>query len=76
MLDAAGCDVLRFLDTANHKAKDGNSGATHVNKYGCVVIETEDWIDGINNPQWGRDQIFGPDDGPVVNFATYQFGTF
>ncbi|KAI1791897.1 hypothetical protein LXA43DRAFT_888372 [Ganoderma leucocontextum] len=26
VLDAAGCDVLRFLDTANHKAKDGNSG--------------------------------------------------
>ena len=26
MLEAAECDVLRFLDTANHKAKDGNSG--------------------------------------------------
>ncbi|PIL24562.1 hypothetical protein GSI_12446 [Ganoderma sinense ZZ0214-1] len=26
VLDAAECDVLRFLDTANHKAQDGNSG--------------------------------------------------
>ncbi|KAM5541449.1 hypothetical protein V8D89_005003 [Ganoderma adspersum] len=26
VLEAAECDVLRFLDTANHKAKDGNSG--------------------------------------------------
>ena len=25
VLDAAGCDVLRFLDTANHKAKDGSA---------------------------------------------------
>ncbi|KAJ5888580.1 hypothetical protein N7495_008621 [Penicillium taxi] len=59
-------------------AQDGSSGATHVNKYGCIVIETEDWIDGINQPQWGRSdyQIFGPDDGPAFNWATYQFGTF
>ncbi|KAI1791533.1 hypothetical protein LXA43DRAFT_889104 [Ganoderma leucocontextum] len=26
VLDTAGCDALRFLDTANHKAKDGNAG--------------------------------------------------
>ncbi|KAI1786023.1 hypothetical protein LXA43DRAFT_1076771 [Ganoderma leucocontextum] len=26
VLDMAGCDALRFLDTANHKAKDGNAG--------------------------------------------------
>ncbi|RMY81446.1 hypothetical protein D0864_08302 [Hortaea werneckii] len=31
-------------------------------KYGCVVIEVEDWIDAINHPEWGRQgrQIFGP----------------
>ena len=28
MLKAAKCKKLRFLDTANHKAKDGNSGPT------------------------------------------------
>ncbi|KAJ5574097.1 uncharacterized protein N7459_008524 [Penicillium hispanicum] len=61
-----------------NKAQDGDSGAAYVNKYGCVVIETEDWIDGINQPQWGRRpyQIFGPEDGPTVNWATYQFGTY
>ncbi|CAG7917763.1 unnamed protein product [Penicillium olsonii] len=60
-----------------NKADGGDAGATHVNKYGCFVIETEDWIDGINQPQWGRTpyQIFGPEDGPAVNWATYQFGT-
>ncbi|KAL7936024.1 diphthamide biosynthesis protein 1 [Trichoderma chlorosporum] len=33
-------------------------------QYGCLVMEVEDWIDGINNPEWGRKQIWGPDDGP------------
>ena len=44
-------------------------------KYGCVVMEVEDWIDGINNPQWGRSkkQIFGPNDGPYVLEASYNF---
>lgn len=44
-------------------------------KYGCVVIEVEDWIDGINNPQWGRDsrQIFGPTDEAYSLQATYNF---
>lgn len=60
------------------KAQDGDPGAAYINKYGCIVVETEDWIDGINQPQWGRQpyQIFGPDDGPAINWATYQFGTF
>lgn len=45
------------------------------NKHGCVVIEVEDWIDGINNPEWGRleKQIFGPADDAYVLQATYNF---
>jgi hypothetical protein len=33
-----------------------------VEKYGCVVMEVEDWIDGINQPAWqrGLKQITGP----------------
>lgn len=60
-----------------NKADDGDAGAPYIEQYGCIVFETEDWIDGINNPQWGRRQyqIAGPDDGPIVNFATYQFDT-
>lgn len=42
-------------------------------KYGCLVMEVEDWIDGINNPEWGRKQIWGPDDGPYVVQASYRF---
>lgn len=61
-----------------NKKQDGSPGAEYVEKYGCVVIETEDWIDGINQPEWGRDayQIFGPADPPAMNWAVYQFSTF
>ncbi|KAI0395664.1 aldose-1-epimerase [Xylariaceae sp. FL0594] len=44
-------------------------------KYGCVVMEVEDWIGGINHPEWGREnkQIFGPGGDPYVLQASYVF---
>jgi aldose 1-epimerase len=53
-------------------------GTKFVNQYGCIVIETQDWIDGINHPEWGRNdwQIFSAETGPAVNYATYDFSTF
>lgn len=55
---------------------DGKGGAKFINKHGCIVIETEGWIDGINQPQWGQNssQIFTPQGFPAVNLATYRFG--
>lgn len=46
-----------------------------VQQYGCVVMEVEDWIDGINQPEWGRSekQIFGPDTDPYVLQASLKF---
>ncbi len=46
-----------------------------VEQYGCMVLEVEDWIDAINQPEWGRDslQIYGPADGPYTLEATYKF---
>ena len=46
-----------------------------VQKYGCLVMEVEDWIDGINQPEWQRDQrqIFGPGDAPYTLEAVYKF---
>lgn len=46
-----------------------------VPQYGCVVMEVEDWIDAINQPEWQRSErnIFGPGDGPYVLEATYNF---
>jgi aldose 1-epimerase len=55
----------------------GGAEKTFVNKYGCLVIETQQWIDGINNPQWGQSeyQIYTPESGPAVVWAEYEFGT-
>nr|OQO18097.1 hypothetical protein B0A51_16250 [Rachicladosporium sp. CCFEE 5018] len=46
-----------------------------VPQYGCVVMEVEDWVDAINQPEWQRSKrnIFGPGDGPYVLEATYNF---
>lgn len=54
------------------------NGAKFVNKYGCIAIEPQVWIDGINNPEWGVTdlEIFSPETGPAVNYATYDFSTF
>ncbi|EIT79440.1 putative mutarotase [Aspergillus flavus] len=62
---------------AKRNKEEGIEGAKSVNQYGCVVIETEGWIDGINNPEWGQlsDQIYSPTGAPAVNWATYKFGT-
>ncbi|MCJ1432399.1 hypothetical protein MMC27_001755 [Xylographa pallens] len=51
------------------------STTTYVEKYGCVVIETQQWIDGINYPEWGQDQyqIYTVDSEPAVVFAQYDF---
>lgn len=51
---------------------------TTIPKYGCLVIETQQWIDGINYPEWGQleYQIYRPDTQPAVNYAEYEFSTF
>lgn len=44
-------------------------------QYGCVVMEVEDWIDAINQPEWGRQskQIYEPGGDPYVLQASYRF---
>lgn len=40
-----------------------------------IVIETQQWIDGVNHPEWGQDQyqIYSVDSEPAVVFAQYDF---
>ena len=54
----------------------GDGGTTYVPKYGCLVVETQQWIDGVNHPEWGQDQfqVYGPETGPAVVWARYEFG--
>ncbi|KAF4619448.1 hypothetical protein D9613_005351 [Agrocybe pediades] len=42
--------------------------------HSCVVIENESLIDAINNPEFGVDQIYGPD-RPYTWEASYVFST-
>jgi len=48
-----------------------------VQKYGCVVMEVQDWIDAINHPEWQREKrvIFGPNTGTYTLEADYVFST-
>ncbi|KAL4965925.1 aldose epimerase family protein [Aspergillus stella-maris] len=60
------------------RAKDaGFNGPTTVDKNSCLVVETEGWIDGINQPGWGQleNQIFSPQGLPAINIGVYKFGT-
>ena len=47
-----------------------------VPKYGCVVLEVQDWIDAINHPEWMRlnEQIFETGGMDYVLEASYHFG--
>ncbi|EMC99907.1 hypothetical protein BAUCODRAFT_354698 [Baudoinia panamericana UAMH 10762] len=54
------------------------ANTTHVEKYGCIVIEAQDWIDAINQPQWGRQeyQVYSPTSLPYVNYQKYTFSVY
>ncbi|KAL2160402.1 hypothetical protein VTH06DRAFT_1575 [Thermothelomyces fergusii] len=63
-----------------HARRHGDNGHPHepaqtVPRYGCVVLEVEDYIDGINHPEWGRldKQIFGPGSDPYVLQVSHRF---
>lgn len=51
-------------------------------QYVCVFLLTSEnpippkqWIDGINHPEWGREeyQIASATTPPIVNFAKFKF---
>jgi aldose 1-epimerase len=56
-------------------ANDDTRFPRTVPKYGCVVMEVQDWIDGINHPEWGRlgKQVFGPGSDPYVLQVSHRF---
>jgi aldose 1-epimerase len=41
-----------------------------------VAVEAQDLIDGINHPEWGRDQIYGPDGKAFESNIEWKFSTF
>ena len=73
-LQLYACDNVNGTIPVKKSQQHGND-TSYVPKFGCLVIETQQWIDGINNPQWGQDQyqIYTPTTQPAVNFAQYDF---
>ncbi|KAI1633817.1 galactose mutarotase-like domain-containing protein [Biscogniauxia mediterranea] len=50
--------------TADLKSTQGTEERRKVGRSSCVAIEAQDYVDGINHPEWGRvdKQITGPGD--------------
>ncbi|PGH34699.1 aldose 1-epimerase [[Emmonsia] crescens] len=71
-----GTIPVKKSQVQRNKMEGGGDSVDVINKYGCVVIETEGWIDGISNPEWGQNpyQIYSPETGPAVNLVTFAFG--
>ena len=69
--------TIPVKQSQQERNKGDKDASSYINKFGCIVFETQDWIDGINNPQWGRSewQIYSPNSAPAVNYATYDFST-
>ncbi|KZT63431.1 galactose mutarotase-like protein [Daedalea quercina L-15889] len=64
------CDGLDGSKPA--KASQGGIDGVVYSQYSCAVLEMEGVIDAINNPEWGIDQVYGPD-RPYTWSATYNF---
>lgn len=73
-LQIYSCNGQNGTIPVKQSQQHGNS-TTYVPKYGCLVIETQQWIGGINHPEWGQDQyqIYTVDSQPAVVFAQYDF---
>jgi len=57
------------------KKTQGTGNRKKVEKSSCIAIEAQDYVDGINRPEWGRvdAQITGP--GEVYSWETsWTFG--
>ncbi|AEO61718.1 aldose epimerase-like protein [Thermothelomyces thermophilus ATCC 42464] len=63
------------VDGRNADKRHPHKPAQTVPQYGCVVLEVEDYIDGINHPEWGRlgKQVFGPGSDPYVLQISHRF---
>jgi aldose 1-epimerase len=66
--------IGRNAATPANETADGDHPRS-VPKYGCVVLEVQDYIDGINNPAWGRidKQVYGPGSDPYVLQVRHKF---
>lgn len=71
--DGVSSPVKGSLPRKRVHGGDGTLDKIYEN-HSCVVLEMEDYIDGINNPEWKRDQIYSKD-RPYHWRAEYTFSS-
>ncbi|KAG6854862.1 hypothetical protein C0991_012052 [Blastosporella zonata] len=69
-----GCNGIFDPEVPIPRKKDQGGASKVYDDHSCVVIESESLIDAINNPEFGVDQIYGPQ-RPYNWEATYVFST-
>jgi hypothetical protein len=42
------------------RKKSQGGHAAHYTDHSCVTVGLESWIDAINHPEWGVDEVYGP----------------
>lgn len=71
------CNLLEGTIPLKQNQQHAANGTTmYADKHGCVAIETQGWIDGINHPEWGQldYQIYSNSTEPAVMWTKYEFG--
>ena len=70
-----GTVALKKTQGVRGQGDDKHRFPRTIPKYGCLVLEVQDYIDGINNPEWmrGRKQIYEPGGDADVLQAKYRF---
>ena len=69
------CNKLNGTIPLKENQQHGSQKA-YAREHGCVAVETQGWIDGVNHEEWGQGgwQVFDNRTGPAVLWARYIFG--
>ncbi|KAI9728908.1 MAG: hypothetical protein M1834_007166 [Cirrosporium novae-zelandiae] len=75
-LQIYACNNMNGTIAVKESQQHGDN-TTYVEKYGCIVIETQQWIDGVNHPEWGQEEyaVYSTETEPAIVWAKYDFGT-
>jgi aldose 1-epimerase len=63
--------TCNYVANVPRKVDQGGPSVNYTD-HSCLVIEQESYIDGINNPEFGVNQIYGPE-RPYVWKSSYKF---
>jgi aldose 1-epimerase len=70
--------TIPMKQSQQNRSRGDGDAVKFVNKCACLVIETQGWIDAVNQPGWGVNDytLYSPTTGPAINYATYNFSNY